>query len=205
MSLQQAYAGLVDVVTALDEREGWAPTGCTGWCVRDLVFHLLADAQRALVAVHTPAGGPATTDAVAYWRGVPAGDDAGLRATRACATAFGSLAGLAGLYAETAAAAVRALDEADPQAVLATQGHALTAADLATTLVVEAALHHLDLVRSLDRPGPGPAALAVVRHTVEALLGEPFPAGLDDEAVALVATGRAPAPASLASRLPVLA
>ena len=35
---------------------------------------------------------------------------------------------------------------ADPAALVATQGHVLTVRDLAQTLVVEAALHHLDLV-----------------------------------------------------------
>ena len=29
----------------------WAPTGCTGWAVRDLVHHCWSDAQRALVAL----------------------------------------------------------------------------------------------------------------------------------------------------------
>jgi hypothetical protein len=39
----------------LDEDVGWQTTRCTGWTVRDLAFHLLEDARRALVALHTPA------------------------------------------------------------------------------------------------------------------------------------------------------
>ena len=45
----------------------WAPTGCAGWVVRDLVHHLHADAVRALVALHSPADGPADCDDVRYW------------------------------------------------------------------------------------------------------------------------------------------
>jgi hypothetical protein len=44
-----------------------------------------------------------------------------------------------------------------------TQGWVLTVADLLSTLTVEAAVHHLDLVLRLDRPGPAAAPLAEVR------------------------------------------
>jgi len=203
-ALEVAYGGLLAVTQSLDEPDGWQPTGCAGWCVRDLVFHLLADAQRALVALHTPTGRAPDTDAVSYWQVFPAGTDAGLRATRACATAFSSLAGLVALYAETAGAALHAVREADPEAVVATQGHALRVADLVDTLVVEAAVHHLDLAVALDRPGPGAEPLAQVRRTAEALLGQAFDASYDDVQVARIATGRAPAPPGLADRLPVL-
>ncbi|MGA5098627.1 maleylpyruvate isomerase N-terminal domain-containing protein [Streptomyces lavendulocolor] len=35
-------------VREIDDEASWAPTGCTGWAARDLVFHCLTDAQRAL-------------------------------------------------------------------------------------------------------------------------------------------------------------
>jgi hypothetical protein len=36
---------------------------------------MLRDAQRALVALHTPASGPPSRDFVTYWRGFAAGDE----------------------------------------------------------------------------------------------------------------------------------
>ncbi len=42
-----------------------------------------------------------------------------------------------------------------------------------TALTVEAAVHPLDLVRRLDRPGPAAAPLAEVRRVLAGLLGGP--------------------------------
>ncbi|MCF2436316.1 maleylpyruvate isomerase N-terminal domain-containing protein [Streptomyces thinghirensis] len=48
------------MVRPLGEDDSWLPTHCTGWAVRDLVFHLLADAQRPFFwwPLHTPTGDP---------------------------------------------------------------------------------------------------------------------------------------------------
>jgi hypothetical protein len=59
-------------------------------------------------------------------------------------------------------------------------------------LVTEAALHHLDLVEHLDAPGPSAGPLAVVRRTLDGLLGRPAPPDWDDITWALVGTGRRP-------------
>ncbi len=205
-ALEEAYSGLIDLLVELPAEAQWEPTGCAGWCVRDLVFHLLGDAQRALVALATPADGPATTTAVDYWRGWRPGTDAAaveLRMTRVAASAWSSLAPLRALYDETARAVLVAAARVSPDDLVRTQGHVLTVADLRQTLAVEAAVHHLDLVVGLDRPGPPPGPLALTRRTAEALLGEPLPAELDDDAAVRAATGRAPAPAGLAGRLPL--
>ena len=47
-----------------------------------------------------------------------------------------------------------AAGRADPDGLVGTQGRVLTVADFLSTLTVEAAVHHLDLVVRLDRPGP---------------------------------------------------
>lgn len=191
--LQQAYDDLSLVVRALDEASSWQPTRCAGWCVRDLVFHHLGDAQRALVALATPADGPADRTAVSYWRDAPGRDDPesrGLRATRTMASAY-RLDHLVDLYSETSAAVVTASERLAPASRVATQGHVLTVASLSSTLAVEAAVHHLDLVVALDQPGPAAASVAAVREVVDELLGRPTPDEWDDTVWTLEATGRA--------------
>ena len=66
--LDASYDALLPVVATLDDETGWGSTRCRAWTARDLVHHLLGDAQRALVALHTPASGEADVDAVTYWR-----------------------------------------------------------------------------------------------------------------------------------------
>ena len=187
-----AYGALSAAVGAVDDDAAWSPTGCRGWCVRDLVHHLEADATRALVAVHSPADAPSDCDSVAYWRGwgVDADRDELTRRATRIESGTRSWAALRTSYLEVAAAAGRAVASADPTAVVATQGHALTVADLGSTLAVEATLHHLDLVAHLPLPPPSPSGLREVRRVVEALLDHSLP-GWNDERVALVATGRA--------------
>ncbi|SFN99546.1 Mycothiol maleylpyruvate isomerase N-terminal domain-containing protein [Geodermatophilus obscurus] len=193
--LRSAYGDLSALVSDLRPEEGWQPSGCAGWSVLDLTQHLLDDARRGLVALATPADGPATTDAVAYWRSwqpSPEDDDSTAWRTRVRASVTGGLPGLAPLYAETAAAVVVAAGRADPGGLVATQGWVVRVDDLLSTLAVEAAVHHLDLVAHLDRPGPPPGALAEVRRVLGELLGHPLPAGWDDATAARRGTGREP-------------
>ena len=193
--LSTAYRDLSRVLGSLSRAEGWEPTGCEGWTVVDLGFHLLSDARRCLVALNTPAEGPADTDAVDYWRSwrpPEPGDEEELWSTRVAASVHGGLRGISGRYAETSAAALVAASRVEPTALIATQGKVLTVADLASTLVVEAAVHHLDLVVRLDRPGPAAGPLAEVRRVLEALLGTSLPSAWDDVTAARRGTGREP-------------
>jgi hypothetical protein len=95
--------------------------------------------------------------------------------------------------------------------LVATQGHVLRVDDLIATLVVEAAIHHLDLTVGLDDAGPRAAPLAVTRATLDALLGRPVPTDWPAADWIRVATGRAPLPEGYstalgadAARLPLL-
>ncbi|WP_189295482.1 maleylpyruvate isomerase N-terminal domain-containing protein [Streptomyces cinerochromogenes] len=193
--LRAAYEAASAVVAGLGDEESWLPTGCTGWAVRDLVFHCLQDAQRGLVALHTPADGPVDRDAVTYWqdwRPDTAGAANGRRWVRVNGSMFLVFGQMQELYLETLAAAVHAAEAADPGRRVATQGHVLTAGDLITTLAVEATVHHLDLTVHLpDAPGPSPQGLAAVRATLDGLLGRPAPAEWSAERYARVGTGRA--------------
>jgi uncharacterized protein (TIGR03083 family) len=193
--LRSTYGTLAGLVGNLTSEEGARPSGCAGWTVLDLTQHLLDDARRGLVALATPAGGPATTDAVAYWRSwqpSPEDDHDTAWRTRVRAGVTGGMSNLAPLYAETAAAVCVAAGRADPGEFVATQGWVVRVDDLLSTLAVEAVVHHLDVVAHLDRPGPPADGLAEVRRVLEALLGGPLPDGWDDATAARRGTGREP-------------
>jgi hypothetical protein len=212
-ALQVAYADLARVIGSVTEQDAWLATGCRGWSVRDLVVHLLADAQRGLVALAMPSTRDPDRDAVSYWVDAPSGHDPEyreLRAVRTIASTYG-LEPLKRQYDETNRALVSLAERTDPAVVVPTQGHTLRADDLLATLVVEAAIHHLDLVAHWDRPGPSPDSLAVVRRTLDGLLGHPVPVDWDDTTYARTATGRRPpseaetaALGADAARLPLL-
>ena len=212
----EAITSVVEGVEAPDR----IPTGAAGWSVQDLLLHVLLDAQRALVACATPGPEPADVDAVGYWaaraRSDGSGDDGGAdsahaRFVRRAAAAYDGPAGLLAQWRATSGAAVRALASC-PHDRVRTQGHVLTVADLVETLVVEAAVHHLDLVAHLpSAPPPSEEALRVVRSTLDGLLGTRLPTGWDAVEHVLKGTGRLPlddadraALGPLADRFPLL-
>ena len=95
--LTTVYGDLARLLGALTPEEQWRPTGCAGWTPVDLGWHMLADARRGLVALSTPAEGPASTDAVGYWRSwqpTAEDDDRDLSATRVSASVTGGLAAI---------------------------------------------------------------------------------------------------------------
>jgi hypothetical protein len=113
--------------------------------------------------------------------------------------------GLTEAWREAAPAAVRLAGLA-PYPVVATQGHALTVADFAATLAVEATIHHLDMTAWLPAaPGPAPGCLSLARRTLDGLLGATADAGWDDTTYALKGTGRRALSADDRARLGVLA
>ena len=190
--LRAAYGPWLRLAGGLDEATGWHPTRLPGWTVRDLLLHLSTDCQRALVALFTPAHAAADTDEVSYWRSwQPGGDEtqSGLRGTRIMASAWSRATGPADQFAGTARALLTALDRADPDEVICTQGHALTVAGLAHTLAVEATVHHVDLADATAET-PDDRCLGEVRRVVEALLGCQFPRDWTDERCLLLGTGR---------------
>jgi hypothetical protein len=193
--LGEVYAAVTDCVRELDE-EGLAAPTRTDWTVAELVFHLLLDAQRTLVALATPADQPPDTDAVSYWHdwnpGSGDGGAAHARFVRAAAAAYSSPCVIVDQWTETAAAAVHAARTAPPDEVVLTQGHRLAVPDFLSTLVVEGAVHLLDLAVHVPGPPVPPQALAEVRRVLDGLLGSRVPAGWDDTTYALKGTGRLP-------------
>jgi hypothetical protein len=191
-ALRIAYSDLATIAATLSEEDSWRSTGWPGWAVRDLLLHLLGDAQRGLVALSTPTAGPADRDAVSYWQDTsrwPDPEYLDLRAQRVIATAW-RLDGLSRAFAETTRAVVTLAGRTAADTLVATQDRVLRADDLVVTLAVEAAVHHLDLVADLGRPGPRPEPLALVRRTIDRLRGVPAPAEWPDDRWAMVATCR---------------
>jgi hypothetical protein len=199
LSYREALAGLDAVYTSVTE---WSagltphdllePSRCRGWVVADVLFHLLCDAQRALVALATPVPGPPDRDYVSYWRGfaAQAGDPipAALWVRRSAA-AFRDGTGIAVMWGETAPAAVRAAGRADPGGCVATQGHALGVPDFLATLATEAVIHLLDMTVHIGPPG---AAVEIAVSTLDGLLQASRPAGWGAAEYLLKGTGRVP-------------
>jgi uncharacterized protein (TIGR03083 family) len=201
-ALDAAYQNLTAVAGGLSEADLMRPSRCAAWTVADVLYHQLLDARRALRTFASPADAPVDCDDVSYWAGyAPGAEDGGpdhaaesaahARYVRIAAASYPPGA-LAWEWSETAAAACRAARACGHPAVT-TQGHVLTVAGFAATLVVEAAVHYLDLTVALPAsPAPAPAALALVRRVLGGLLGAPLPAGWDDVTAALKGTGRDP-------------
>lgn len=194
-ALAAAYRQLTETVAGRPDADLMRPTRCTGWSVVDVLYHVLLDGQRALIALATPDDGVADTDFITYWRGFPGGPGPGehARAVRIAASAFRPRT-LVQLWDETSSAVVRAARSTAADSRLVTQRHVLTLPDLLATLAVEASVHRLDLTVDLpDASGPDPVPLALVRRTLDGLLGAGVPRpDWPDREYALKGTGREP-------------
>jgi hypothetical protein len=192
-ALKAQYGVISDIVGSLTREELLEPSGCLGWNNADLVFHMLLDAQRALVAFNSPAAPPADKDFVTYWEGFQASDDTSRvheRFVRISTAAHRDSKMICSRWIETSSAAIRASGTSDTE-VVTTQGHVLTLGNFIATLVVEAAIHHLDLTWNLgEKPGPAPSALSVTTATLDGLLKQARPAQWSDTTYVLKATGR---------------
>lgn len=209
-ALRAAVAGL----PGADFRE---VSGCRGWLVRDLVCHLVIDAQDVLITLNTPAepGAATTADELTYWTvgsEPPTGADPLDALTVRLAAAYEDPALLKAHLDDVGSAAGRAAALADPAPHVRTRGVVLTVGDYLGTYVLEWTLHHLDLIAHLPGAPPPPAeTLAHSRKALEGIAGTAFPASFSDTDVLLVGTGRRArddaerdALGDLAARLPLV-
>lgn len=203
-----AWSALRAAVAGLAEEDFARPSGCTGWLVRDLVCHLVIDAQDVLITLATPAGPDAapTRDAAGYWEvsdRPPTGDDPLDALTVRLAAAYQDPGLLTFHLDDVGSAAGRAAVLADPELRVETRGEVLTVADYLGAYVLEWTLHHLDLIAHLpDAAAPAPPAttLAAARALLERVAGAELPEELSDTDALLVGTGRrAPADAERAA------
>jgi uncharacterized protein (TIGR03083 family) len=211
----RSWTALLAAVADLSDEDFARPSGCAGWLVRDLVCHLVIDAQDVLITLVTPADTEPTRDAVTYWadsQTPPTGDDPLDALIVRLAAAYEEPWLLKFHLDDVGSAAGRAARLADPGLRVSTQGEVLTAGDYLSAYVLEWTLHHLDLVAHLpDAAGPSADVLAGARELLEKIAGDAFPASFSDTDALLVCTGRrAPSDAekaqlgSLATKLPLV-
>ncbi|MET7486691.1 maleylpyruvate isomerase N-terminal domain-containing protein [Streptomyces sp. NPDC005538] len=190
----RSWTALLTAVAGLEDEDFARPSGCAGWLVRDLVCHLVLDAQDVLITLVTPADTEPTRDAVTYWtvtQTPPTGEDPLDALIVRLAAAYEEPWLLKFHLDDVGSAAGRAARLADPGLRVGTQGEALTAGDYLSAYVLEWALHHLDLVAHLPhRPGPPAETLAGARELLERIAGAAFPASFSDRDALLVGTGR---------------
>ncbi|MFJ1969539.1 maleylpyruvate isomerase N-terminal domain-containing protein [Streptomyces sp. NPDC087903] len=190
----RSWAALRTAVAELPDEDFAQPSGCTGWLVRDLVCHLVIDAQDVLITLVTPADTEPTRDAVTYWdvaASPPTGDDPLDALTVRLAAAYGEPRLLRFHLDDVGSAAGRAAGLADPDLRVGTRDQVLTVGDYLRAYVLEWTLHHLDLVAHLPAAAEPPAeGLAGSREMLEEIAGSGFPASFSDKDALLVGTGR---------------
>ena len=206
-TLGRSYGQVTETVGRLRDEDFARPTRCEGLAVGPLLVHLLYDAERALTAFASPVTAEPDRDFVTYWYDFPgrpdiaagmaeADPDVGFDQSVAAAYERPSES-LVRHWAELSEAAVRAAAaaEAEPGRRVTTQGHVLRVPDFITTLIVEATIHHLDLIVDLPgSPEPDPEALQLTARTLDGLFGpEAWDViSWDTTTYVLKATGRLP-------------
>ncbi|MEW2401475.1 maleylpyruvate isomerase N-terminal domain-containing protein [Streptomyces sp. NPDC046862] len=189
-----AWTALRTAVAELPDEDFTRPSGCTGWLVRDLVCHLIIDAQDVLITLVTPTDKEPTRDALTYWDVTdtpPTGDDPLDALTVRLAAAYEEPWLLKFHLDDVGSAAGRAAALADPNLRVGTRDEVITVADYLSAYVMEWTLHHLDLTAHLpDTADPPPETLARSRDMLEKLAGTAFPRSLPDKEALLIGTGR---------------
>ncbi|MCX5384134.1 maleylpyruvate isomerase N-terminal domain-containing protein [Streptomyces sp. NBC_00083] len=192
----RTWAALRTAVAGLSDEDFARPSGCRGWLVRDLVCHLVIDAQDVLITLVTPAepGAEPTVDAVTYWSvadAAPTGDDPLDALIVRLAAAYEKPALLQYHLDDVGSAAGRAAELADRRLRVTTQDQVLTVGDYLDAYVLEWTLHHLDLIARLPgSEGPPAEGVARSRAMLERIAGAPVPSSFSDTEALLVGTGR---------------
>ncbi|MFI8849172.1 maleylpyruvate isomerase N-terminal domain-containing protein [Streptomyces sp. 891-h] len=188
-----SWATLREAVADLPEEDFERPSGCNGWLVRDLVCHLIIDAQDVLITLVTPKDAEPTANAATYWDLVepPAGEDPLDALIPRLAAAYGDPRLLKFHLDDVGSAAGRAAGLADPAVRVSTKDKVLSVGDYLSAYLLEWTLHHLDLIAHLpSATEPCARTLSAARTSLEEIAGAPFPASLSDKDALLIGTGR---------------
>lgn len=190
----RSWTALLAAVAGLADADFARPSGCAGWLVRDLVCHLVIDAQDILITLATPAAEEPTRDAVTYWDVTgtpPTGEDPLDALTVRLAAAYGEPWLLRFHLDDVGSAAGRAAGLAGPGLRVGTRDEVFAVADYLSVYVLESTLHHLDLIAHLPAAPPPPAeGLARARELLEAIAGTAIPSSFSDRDALLIGTGR---------------
>ncbi|MGW2770390.1 maleylpyruvate isomerase N-terminal domain-containing protein, partial [Streptomyces sp. NPDC001275] len=154
-----SWTALRTAVAELPDEDFEQPSGCTGWLVRDLVCHLVIDAQDVLITLVTPTETEPTTDAVTYWGlldEAPTGEDPLDALIPRLAAAYGEPRWLKFHLDDVGSAAGRAAELTDPTLRVSTQDKVLTVGNYLSAYVLEWTLHHLDLIAHLPSAAEPP-------------------------------------------------
>jgi hypothetical protein len=189
-----SWTALRTAVAELGDEDFALPSGCTGWLVRDLVCHLIIDAQDILITLVTPAEQEPTRNAVTYWEVAetpPTGDDPLDALIVRLAAAYEEPRLLKFHLDDVGAAAGRAAELADPDLRVSTRDEVLTVGNYLSAYILEWTLHHLDLIAHLPEATEPPAGgLARSRGLLEQIAGAAFPVSFSDKDALLLGTGR---------------
>ncbi|KEF20594.1 maleylpyruvate isomerase [Streptomyces rimosus] len=190
----RSWTALRTAVAELSDEDFARPSGCAGWLVRDLVCHLIIDAQDVLIPLVTPADTEPTRDAVTYWEVAetpPTGDDPLDALIVRLAAAYEDPGLLKFHLDDLGSAAGRAAELADPTVRVGTRDVVLTTGDYLSAYVLEWTLHHLDLIAHLPNAAEPPTeGLARTREMLEKIAGTTFPSSFSDKDALLIGTGR---------------
>ena len=189
----RTWTALRTAVAELKDEDFERASGCAGWLVRDLVCHLVIDAQDVLITLVTPAETAPTRNSVTYWKVVepPTGEDPLDALIVRLAAAYEQPSLLKFHLDDVGSAAGRAAELADPGVRVGTQDQVLTAGDYLSAYVLEWTLHHLDLIAHLpDAADPPADGLTRTRRMLAEITGVEFPDSLSDKDVLLIGTGR---------------
>lgn len=198
-AMTDAYTELDRLISGFEDADFQRATRCAGWIVSDVVFHLMLDAQRALVAFSSQVKGKPDVDHLSYWRNhasnrTAAEANAHGRFVRIAASAYPTPGHLVQQWQETARAVSAVAGYAPGPRVIETRGRLMTITDLLGTLAVEATIRHMDMLLELPgKPPPRPGAIEFTVSVLDGLLG----AGVErpewhDQIWILKATGREP-------------
>ncbi|MBA2952839.1 hypothetical protein GON03_22705 [Nocardioides sp. MAH-18] len=207
-AFSESVEAFLRAVDGFDEHALLGASRCHGWTRLDVVVHTISGWHEMLGGMVSVVDDEPTVDAASYWTSFAeeyAGADPvdvlmvqrrRTAAYRRPALACEELRDVAGMVLRGAAGMTEVHHFWQQQV--------FTAGDYLAVWAVEDAVHHLDLLA--DEPVPA-GALDLTRATVEALAGA-FPEDWTAEDVALVGTGRRPAPEGLGAtvdRLPAFA